>query len=277
VTAEKKMQYKADALRTDSIDFATKTAAYATACLKSLRLQRGLFDREEVDVDAVIRWLESAKQVVGEIPDFEKVRVRLLQAWSERLSGAILELEADLKEYCMTRRWRVDGQWPEFVIEYGISIKINEKERSTNVGDVKTAANIGAISRVLEPAVASLVPKSFNCGEFLDGVLHAYEATSQKKGQLLLLDVYRSMVIQSQSSKFWRNAKATLFTPLTIDQFRARLSRALLEGSSVVKGQTLKFFPPLDTKDALFMYLPAEERFAYVGRIEFLSSGRSEK
>ena len=35
-------------------------------------------------------------------------------------------------------------------------------------------------------------------------------------------------------------------------------------------GRELRLIPPLNPKDALFIYQPAERRFGFVGRIEFV-------
>ena len=59
---------------------------------------------------------------------------------------------------------------------------------------------------------------------------------------------------------------------LSADQFRARLSASLESGvRSAPDGRELRLLPPIDPKDAMFIYQPAERRFGFVGRIEFRS------
>jgi hypothetical protein len=60
---------------------------------------------------------------------------------------------------------------------------------------------------------------------------------------------------------------------MSMDQFRARLSRALEKAAiTTPDGRELRLLPPIDPKHAVFLYQPAEERFGFVGRIEFVST-----
>jgi hypothetical protein len=88
-----------------------------------------------------------------------------------------------------------------------------------------------------------------------------------------ILDVYREVVIQQQSPRFWRDADPQLFVAIGADQFRARLSKMMEIGvTETSDGRSLRLLPPLNPKDGLFMFLPTESRFAYVGRVEFIES-----
>jgi hypothetical protein len=124
--------------------------------------------------------------------------------------------------------------------------------------------------------VPELVPKDFSPGRFAESLLRAWEAaTGSKGGQAPILEVYRWAVIHAQTPKFWRDAKPASFTPLSTDQFRARLAKILESGITAIRGRELRLLPPLDPKDAVFVYQPSEARFGYVGRIEFLVPGGS--
>jgi hypothetical protein len=60
---------------------------------------------------------------------------------------------------------------------------------------------------------------------------------------------------------------------MSMDQFRARLSRALEKTAiTTPDGRELRLLPPIDPKHAVFLYQPAEGRFGFVGRIEFVST-----
>ena len=90
-----------------------------------------------------------------------------------------------------------------------------------------------------------------------------------------MLDVYRALVILAQPARFWRNASRPALFELTIDQFRARLSAALEANTvSTADRRELRLLPPIDPKDAVFVYQPAENRFGFVGRIEFRKQQR---
>jgi hypothetical protein len=65
---------------------------------------------------------------------------------------------------------------------------------------------------------------------------------------------------------------------MSIDQFRARLSRTLMKNATTVAGnRELRLLPPIDPKNALYLYQPAEGRFGFVGRIEFVSNKTSDE
>ena len=119
---------------------------------------------------------------------------------------------------------------------------------------------------------SDLIPRTFSPGGFIAELVAAYDdVSSGRGGQQRMLDVYRVFVIRSQSPRFWRDAHASAFTPIGVDQFRARMARALAAGATTaLDGRQLRLLPPLDPKDALFMHQPAEGRFAFVGRIEFV-------
>ena len=102
-------------------------------------------------------------------------------------------------------------------------------------------------------------------------MVEAYDAASAaaKSPNIAILELYRELVIRTQSPRFWRDASSSSFSPLTIAQFRAQFSRMLEAGvSAAPDGRELRLLPPLDPKDAVFMYQPAERRFGFVGRVE---------
>src|SRR5262249_49873075 len=122
-----------------------------------------------------------------------------------------------------------------------------------------------------EEHVSQLIPKGFEPKKFLAEIALAYDqAAGGKGGEVPLLEVYRALVIRSQTGRFWRDARRSGFSEITSDQFRARLSAALDANiTAAPDGRELRLLPPINPKDALFLYQPAENRFGFVGRIEF--------
>jgi hypothetical protein len=226
------------------------------------------------DPDRMIGWLQSAAPVTEDWPAIEAERRRILNMWELAASSSLLELEADLRESCRLKNWRVDGQWPDFVVEYGVSVQIDETRRRASVGGVHTAANPTAIDSALSIQVPNLVPRNFSSERFMSDLLDAFKsAAGASRGPTPILDLYRTLVIRAQSPKFWRDARPSNFTAFSTDQFRARLSKCLDEGMHGLDGYEVRLYPPLDPKDALFVYQPAERRFGYVGRIGFTGLG----
>lgn len=91
--------------------------------------------------------------------------------------------------------------------------------------------------------------------------------------QVPLHRVYKQLVLDQQRPGFWDNARADAFVGMSLEQFRARISQMLADGiTSGSCGRELRLLPPIDPKDAIFLYQPAEGRFGFVGRIEFVAA-----
>jgi hypothetical protein len=192
----------------------------------------------------------------------------LAEEW-ERLSAvSFLRLESDLREICDKREWRLHGQWPDFVVNYGISVHIDESRHTIEVND-SIRVSLDELQGMLAKLSADLVPKSFSANSFLAKLASVYDRLAANGSQVPILDLYKELVIQSQSTRFWRNAAAHSFVPLSMSQFRARFSRMLDAPTLTVDGRALRLLPALNPKEAVFLYQPSERRFGYVGRIEF--------
>jgi len=246
---------------------------FLTKLLKDLRAAR---EGDEWDAVALARTLESAEKAPPLGADLGSMIASTRSKVERDASTAILELEADLRDVCARRSWRVDGQWPKLYLERAIEFEVDEKRRSISIGGLKLKSFASkAIERALDKEVKELIPRGFDPQKFMGQLSRAYdEASAGKGGETPLLRVYREMVLLSQSSKLWRNARARSFAEFTASQFRARLSAALESGArSDPDGRELRLLPPIDPKDAMFVYQPAERRFGFVGRIEFRSTG----
>lgn len=198
----------------------------------------------------------------------------LASVYRRETGDRFLRLEADLREACQVRGWRVDGQWPDLFVELGVAVSIDEAKMAVSVaGRRLRTIGIAGIMKEVEIEAGSLIPSNFDRSSFLELLANAYDSASGGRGgQVSIWDVYRSLVGIVQNRKFWRDARAAKFQGLSVDQFRSRLSRTL-ESTSAVLGRHLRLFPPLKAEDGLFLYQPSEQRFGYVGRIEFVSDG----
>jgi hypothetical protein len=237
------------------------------------RIYKKILRGRTADSAAMVGWLEAIAPVTADLPDLEPSRVLLVARWRSAASQEFLKIEADLRDACRARGWQIDGQWPDLYVERGILVHVDEKERVASVGHTRLrSATIAAIVKALVVQVSTLIPRTFSPGGFIAELVAAYDDVSNGRGgQQRMLDVYRVFVIRSQSPRFWRDAHTSAFTPIGVDQFRARMARALAAGATTgPDGRQLRLLPPLDPKDALFMHQPAEGRFAFVGRIEFV-------
>jgi hypothetical protein len=197
------------------------------------------------------------------------------QLLSQEADREFLELEASLREQFAKLDWKLEGHWPKLFIERAIPLEFIEKGRTAVVGGTRIEhPSVSLIVSTVRPVIQNLIPKNFSASTFFIKLGEAYDQVRSGSTQVPILDVYRSYVLSLQKPKFWQDAREGAFVSLSIDQFRARLSRALEEiaaGSPSGRGQDLRLLPPLDPKDALFVYQPSESRFGFVGRIEFIS------
>jgi hypothetical protein len=190
----------------------------------------------------------------------------------EAASVAVLELESDIRDICRSRAWRLDGQWPTLIVERAVELKVDSEERTVTIAGRKLVGTSGrVIERALAERVARLIPRGFEARKFIAQLAQAYDqASGSKGGEIPILHVYRALVILLQPARFWRDARRVGFLELTNEQFRARVSAALeANATTTPDGRELRLLPPIDPKDSLFLYQPAEHRFGFVGRIEF--------
>lgn len=214
------------------------------------------------------------------LPGDLRASVTEARAQAEEASSiAFLELENDIRDLCQARGWRIDGQWPSLIVQTAIDLKVDPEQRTVAVSGRRiNGTGRTAIERALEEQIVELIPRGFDPRKFVGQLAQAYDhAANGKGGEILILEVYRALVIIAQPARFWRDARRNGFAEFSIDQFRARLSAALEANvTAAPDGRELRLLPPIDPKDALFLYQPAEHRFGFVGRIEFVKPVRSE-
>ena len=223
--------------------------------------------RPEADAKSQVSLLSTLCDSLTQSTMLQSTAKVLAEEW-ERLSAvSFLRLESDLREICDKREWRLHGQWPDFVVNYGISVHIDEPTHTIEVDD-SIRVSLDQLKETLTKINADLVPKNFSPNSFLTKLSSAYDRLTANGSQVPILDLYRELVIQSQSTRFWRDAAARSFVPLSMSQFRARFSKMLDAPTLTVDGRALRLLPALSPKEAVFLYQPSERRFGYVGRIE---------
>lgn len=242
---------------------------YLAKLLKSLRAAR---DGEGWDAVTLMRALESAQRTEELGTALSSLIASARTKLEHAASVSVLELEADVRDLCGQRGWSVDGHWPRLYIERSIEFEVDEGKRTISIGGSKLKSfGRQAVESALNRAVQELIPRGFDLQKFMGQLAYAYDqASGGKGGEVPLLRVYRELVLLSQPLVLWRDARAASFAELSAAQFRARLSAALEAGArSEPDGRELRLLPPIDPKDAMFIYQPAERRLGFVGRIEF--------
>ena len=203
------------------------------------------------------------------------LRDDLLGSWGPAATQALLELDQRIRALCSDQGWMVDGQWPELYVERAVEVRFSRDSRTLSVGgDRLTTLWIDEIRKEIGDRVVTLIPKTFSAADFLKRLARAYDGlASEGTTQVPILSVYRQFVLENQSRGFWKNARKRRFSELTSEQFRARLTRSLteLKGNTTPDGRRLRLLPPVEPSDSMFLYQPSEQRFGWVGRIEFIT------
>jgi hypothetical protein len=215
--------------------------------------------------------LSNATAILSSIAKLSEQAHGLAEECMDVSNRDFLEVETRLRELCSKKGWRIDGQWPDFIVDYGISVHIDEAKRQVTLEGKTTG--LDDLEASLAEHNIRLLPKKFSADQFIRKIAEAYDAAPKAKGSSVpIFELYRQLVILLQSSRFWRDASADSFSPLSIAQFRAQFSRMLEAGVHVAPdGRALRLLPPLDPKDGVFIYQPAERRFGFVGRIDLSS------
>lgn len=244
-------------------------AAVLAAPSRLVKAQASLSSHEALSV------LQKAAEASALLPELEATRQQLLTAWASVAERELSQLEAELRDRCATRGWRIEGQWPKLIVERGIDVFIDSKKQKIDVGPTRLKdLSAKTVMTALEKLVPGLLPRNFSTHRFLEELAVAHgTCTSVPSDQVEVLRVYRALVIDSQPERFWRDARPSNFLALAMDQFRARFSNLLEIGPlQTTKGHELRIFPPLQPRDAIFVYQAAQQRYGYVGRIAFLKA-----
>lgn len=220
-----------------------------------------------------VKLLEAARAAAAAMDgDIIAALERTIANLDDIVARKLSELEADIVDMAHVNGWRIEGIWPTFQVERGVELRVETAKRIVRVaGQAIDATDTDAIRNAVSQAIRDLVPKAFSSRDMLEQLRRSHAALRPDGGQIPILDLYGRFVMDCQSQRFWKDARADRFVSVSVDQFRARLSKMLEDGTTVAEdGSELRMLPPLDPKDAFFVYQPGERRFGYVGRIEFV-------
>lgn len=229
--------------------------------------------RDSGDLSGLHEAIESLAHGLSAIADISGPLNDLLNVTATQEQQAILELESRVRDACAQQSWRVDGVWPTLYIERAIPVHVDTTKKVSVIGTRKLSSiAVSALVATIQPLVKELIPKGFTGAKFLADVAAAYDSVaSRDRSQVQIFDVYKSLVIRCQGVRFWRDARESDFEGMNVEQFRARLSQTLEEGKTRTSdGRSLRLLPPLNAADGLYLYQPAEARFGFIGRIEFV-------
>lgn len=236
------------------------------------RLQR---EGQTTDPFRVTRCLERV-QLSLDATELRSMCSDLLTRFKVAAKDALMRLDADIRDECARNDWKLDGQWPKFYIQRVIRVEIDEAAGQVIVGDtVVPSAAISTISAAIQLQNRELLPKTFQSAQFLSALSGAHDRiVTREQAAVPIWLLYREMLLSQQPKTLWRTGRSDAFRTYTEQRFRASLTRVLQEGKTrTPDGRDLRLLPALRAEEGMYLYEPLEQRFAFVGRVGFTSTG----
>ncbi len=255
----------------------TETAGRLSAAVdrldkKQAQLKRAVTDfRKDASADpcAALRWLRANRGLI------EAEAPALLELAAEvegRCRETILRFEADLREAVTGAGYSITGQWPKYYAEHLVPITVDEDKQIVTVGEERFQSfALGGVIEKLKVQLKRLRVDSVKLDNFLGELFAAYNKLAMgQETTVPIWDLYREVVIGSQPRKLWRDATSANFKPFSEAEFRAHLTALLKADRTTISSRQLRLLPPVSKDDSLYIYQPAENRFAHVGRVQFI-------
>jgi hypothetical protein len=218
---------------------------------------------------SALSWLQSNNETIAkEAPEIIQLKDQL-NALCEDLTS---KFDTDFRNAVSSQGLLVSGQWPRYFINHILPVAVDETKQRVHIGeDPPTTPSIEKLIRSIESQLKILKPDPKKLADFLKEVYIACkELTSPANRTVAVWDLYKQIVINRQSSKFWRNASSNNFRPFRELDFKAYITELLKVNLTSISEQQLRLHPPIQKGDSMYIYQPAENRFSHVGRVEFM-------
>ena len=237
-------------------------------------VSRGLTSPNALSSNKALKVLQGAAEATVDFPDLEATRQELLAAWTSAADRELNQLEAELKDECAARGWQVEGQWPKLIVERGIDVIIDIKKHKIEVGSarLKDLSAMGVMT-ALEMLVPHLRPKNFSPDRFLEELAVAHDTcANDPSDQVEILRSTEHWSSARSQKSFGETRRAPISSHLRSISSEPGSRRSLKLVLCGPKRKELRIFPPLQPRDAIFVYQAAQQRFGYIGRIAFLKA-----
>lgn len=254
-------------------DAASKLAAAVNELdKKQAQLKRAVADFRKgaaADPCAAVRWLKANKALIeADAPGFLELAAEI----EGRCREAILRFEADLREAVTSAGYSITGQWPKYYAEHVVPITVDEDKQLVTVGEDRLQSlALGGVIESLKAQLKRLKVDPVRLNDFLGELFAAYNKLAMGQDATIpVWDLYREVVIGRQPRKLWRDATPANFRPFSEAEFRAYLTALLKADRTTISSRQLRLLPPVSKNESLYIYQPAENRFAHVGRVQFI-------
>jgi hypothetical protein len=200
----------------------------------------------------------------------------LLQLLNEQCRNYLRQYQNNFIQKAKDCDLSVSGQFPQFFIEGFLELKIDERSYSAQINGLKVESPfIPSIIQQLQETYKELWKRDFDAPKFLQHLCQAYRLViyghNRSMGdQAPIREIYPHIVMLMQSKRFIDQGTKDSFQSYTIEQFTCDLSK-LIESNKMVTddGLRLDLLPASDSREALFVYVPARTKKQYYGRVRF--------
>lgn len=239
---------------------------------RQTRMKRAVSDFKKTAGDpcAANRWLKANHELLQS--EGISLSPDVAQQLEEDCRDAMLRLDSDLREAITAAGHSVTGQWPNYYVQELVPVVIDEKTAAITIGkDRISTLKPDAVVASLNSQLRQLAVTKEALTSFLRDLFEGYKKlTLGKQASVSIWDLYREIVVAKQPRSLWRNASSKNYRQFTEAEFRAHLTALLKANATTIDSHQLRLLPPISKNESVFIYQPAEKRFAHVGRVEFI-------
>jgi hypothetical protein len=213
-----------------------------------------------------------------ELLDSASGKVASAAAQQRERSGEFLEyLDERLRRELIKRGHEVFGDTSPLVVDGIVHVAVDKKKPLVTINsEAAQDLSIDALCELITARLAVLRKDTVSPKAFLNQLADAYETelriTGKSRGsQVPTLSLLPHVMIARQTPGFRSNPTTRAFKEYSRDQFRADLHELLRSGKLDNTDVKFRYASGSDTVGAVFMFVPALQRTAHLGRVWFES------
>lgn len=203
----------------------------------------------------------------------DEVTTFLRERWDESIDTFSDHLRRELVE----RGCTVFGDSSAMFVDGVVNIEADPKKGKVSLnGKVLRDLRIGHLASAIRAESSRLRDAAADPMQFVRDLLGAYESVVSQRGlefgtQIKTMELLPVLMFGRQQERFRQNPTMALFLEYPSDQFRADLHALLASPNHSTEDCKFCYSSGSTTDGAVFMFVPALERTAYIGRIWFES------
>jgi hypothetical protein len=236
---------------------------------------RGYKKQNANDPFALLKWLRSIKAETAQIGEQSIGEIR--QALEDEVRNRVMTFDTDLREALSKQGMRIHGQWPHYYVALVLKLEVDEKTLSVRIADENISTlHVRHLIEIIAHKLKTLESVKFQPQEFLDLLVQAHDRLTlgTTTNSVSVWPLFKEVLCSLQSSSFWKAGRARLFRPFDEQQYRGAITDLMISNTLRSRdGREMRLLPPIKAEDGIYVYQPAEDRFGYVGRIEFNKRG----